>query len=161
MNAKVVAAIILFCITVVGCVVCISFMGRNNEPNSGIEPISALDAVILEVKENSVTNTKLTLIIKNTASDEYGFGEQFTIEKWVDGEWCQLPYVHENVGWFSIGYALEGNSTQEKDIDWTEYYGELSPGDYRITKRFSYIRSPGDYDDYYISANFTIDWFVY
>jgi len=161
MNAKVVAAIILFAITVAGCVVCISFMGRNNEPNSDTEPTPASEAVILEVKANTVSNTGLTLIIKNIASDEYSFGESYTIEKRVDGEWCQLSYVRENVGWISIGYILEGNSTQEKDIDWTGYYGELSPGDYQITKRFRYIRSPGDYDEYYVSADFTLYWPVY
>ncbi|MCL2475936.1 immunoglobulin-like domain-containing protein [Candidatus Bathycorpusculum sp.] len=156
MNAKVFAAIILFAITIAGCVVCLSIISRNNELNSDPGPIPASEAVILEVKADSISNTKLTLIIKNIAPDEYMFGSEYTIEKQVNGEWYQLPCVTENIGWTSIGYILEGNSTREIEIDWTWYYGELSSGYYRITKGFSYIRSPGDYDDYDISADFTL-----
>ena len=158
MNAKMFAAIILFAITIAGCVVCLSIMSRNNELDSDPVPIPASEGVILEVKANSVSNTKLTLIIKNITPDEYIFGESYTIEKQVDGEWCQLPYVTENILWFAIGYILEGDSTREIEIDWTWSYGELSSGYYRITKDFSYIRSPGDYDNYNISTEFTIVW---
>jgi len=133
-------------------------MSRNNELDSDPVPIPASEGVILEVKANSVSNTKLTLIIKNIAPDEYIFGESYTIEKQVDGEWRQLPYVTENIAWIFIGYILEGDSTREIEIDWTWSYGELSSGYYRITKDFSYIRSPGDYDNYNISTEFTIVW---
>ncbi|MCL2477531.1 immunoglobulin-like domain-containing protein [Candidatus Bathycorpusculum sp.] len=158
MNAKVVAVIILFCIAVAGCVVCISLMGRSNEPNSDTEPTSASKAVILEVKENSVSNTGLTLTIKNMGMTEYLYGSPYVIEQQVDGEWRQPPYIIENIAWTMIGYILEGNSTQEKEVDWTVVYGELSPGNYRITKDFSYMQSSGDYVDYIASVDFTVDW---
>jgi len=159
MNAKVVAAIILFAITVVGCVVFISFMGHSNEPNFDTEPIPASEAVILEVKADSVSCNGLTLLIKNVGMAEYLFGSEYVIERQLADGWYQLPYISEDIVWTSIGYILAGNSTQETELDWTGCYGALGPGNYRITKDFSYIHSSGDYDDteYSISANFSID----
>jgi hypothetical protein len=162
MNAKMLAAIILFCITIVGCVVCISIMGNSNRPdNSEAEIISDFNGVTLEVKEGTAYSTGLTLIIKNVTPDEYMFGESYTLEKQIDGGWCKLPYLDENTVWISIGYILKGDSIRKIELDWTRLYGALSPGDYRITKDFNYIRSPGDYDKYTISAEFTLAWFVY
>jgi hypothetical protein len=130
-------------------------MGHNAELDSDAE------GVILEINEGTVSNTGLDLIIKNMSPNDYTFGLPFTIENQINGEWCQLPYIDENFAWPNIGSTLEANSTTETEVDWTLYYGELSPGNYRITKNFSYIQSSGDCDVYSVSAEFTVYWPFY
>jgi len=157
MNVKVLAAIILFCLTVAGCVVCIFFMVRSNETNSDTEPTLDIEGVVLEIKENSVSNTGLTLIMKNMAQNEYLYGDYCVIENQADGECCQLPFIRENIGLPAITYTLEGYGVKEIDLNWTWYYGELTPGDYRIIKDFNLVVGDVVYGAYEVSADFTID----
>ncbi|TWH55848.1 hypothetical protein DesLBE_0021 [Desulfitobacterium sp. LBE] len=42
-------------------------------------------------------------------------------------------------------------------IDWGWLYGELESGDYRIVKDISDFRGTGDYEKYYLTAEFSVD----
>ena len=56
----------MVCITILACVVCITVLGNNKVVEN------PLDGVVLEIKENTLTNTGLTLII-----DLLGFSSCF------------------------------------------------------------------------------------
>jgi len=51
---------------------------------------------------------------------------------------------------------LPGKQSQEKNVDWDWLYGSLDEGEYRIIKQFYDFRATGDYDIYYLAAEFLI-----
>jgi hypothetical protein len=63
--------------------------------------------------------------------------------------------INENVGFEAIGYTLPPNSiTDIKTVDWRLLYGELTGNEYRFEKRFLFVRSPGDYDFFFVPVDF-------
>ena len=59
--------------------------------------------------------------------------------------------------WNDIGYILKPNSTREEEVNLEWIYGNnFESGTYRIVKDIIYIREPGDYDKYYVTAEFNI-----
>ncbi|MCL2642745.1 MAG: hypothetical protein FWD52_04460 [Candidatus Bathyarchaeota archaeon] len=155
MNTRILAALLALCIVIIICVLCIAVIDNNKEPNVAVE--THLDGIILEIKENTVTTKGLTVILKNTTPRKYVYGVSFFVEEKRDDGWQRVPYIVDNFGWISIGYTLEGYSTREQEIFWEGCYGELSPGNYRIIKDICYVREPGDYDEFNVSAEFIID----
>lgn len=148
MNTKVLAVILIACITIITCVVCITVLGNNAEKS-----------VFLEVKENTITNTGLTLIIKNPTLNKYMYAyDEYYLEK-LDGSWNSVPYTEayhrENDGIYKqkAGHPLRALSTVKMEIDWSWKYGTVSAGTYRITYQ---ITGVGD-GPWYTSDEFTID----
>ncbi|MCL1969866.1 MAG: hypothetical protein FWF66_00090 [Candidatus Bathyarchaeota archaeon] len=158
MNTKILAILLVVCITVITCVVYITALGNNRETNNIIE--NPLEGIVLEIKESTLTSTGITLMIKNRASNDYGYGSYYQVEKKVDNNWEPLPHILQddtNVGWTSELRILKGNNTNEEKINWTWNYGILGPGNYRVTKNFAYLTTSGIIGEYYpISAEFTI-----
>jgi len=160
MNTKVLTVLLIVCITIIAYIVCITILVNNKGTNNTLD--DSLEGVVLEVKENTVTNTGLTIILKNVTPNEYTYGNSFWVEEKVESGWCKVPYVTEgNFVFNAIGHILGENSVREQEIGWKWLYGELSPGHYRIVKDILYLRSPGDYDEFYISTEFTIDLGIY
>jgi hypothetical protein len=51
---------------------------------------------------------------------------------------------------------LASGDASEKVVDWNWIYGSLDAGEYRLVKDISNFRGTGDYDTYYLAAEFTI-----
>jgi hypothetical protein len=125
--------------------VCITVLGNNKV----IE--NPLDGIVLEIKENTITNTGLILMIKNVAPNNYEYGAPYWIEEKINDQW--ILKTPKTTVWTMEARILSGNSIREEDLDWVYLYGELSPGDYRVSKHFSYSNDK----DYKISVEFTIN----
>ena len=123
------------------------------------DTVNNVEGLTLDIKENTVSESGLTIIIKNETQDEYTFGSSYCVEKQIDGKWYEVPHIIENAGWNAVGYSVGENGIREMELEkrWEWLYGKLSPGNYRIIKDCIYSRSPGDYDEYYIAANFTLE----
>jgi hypothetical protein len=80
------------------------------------------------------------------------------VEKKVGNNWEPVPDILDgNYAWTDEFRNLHGNSIKEEEINWAGLYGELNPGNYRITKNFAYSTPSGIGEYYPISAEFTID----
>ena len=99
--------------------------------------------VKIKIIENSISSTGVTILVTDNNKYHYAWGEQFSIQKKVDGEWQNLKYLTDLPVFSLIGYGLDKNNQLIQKIDWTDYYGELSIGKYRIIKQV--------YDNGYIS----------
>lgn len=72
------------------------------------------------------------------------------------GEWVDASDRDTERGWEDIAYMIKSDGTTELDLNWEDCYGWLSDGHYRIAKKVMDYRSPGDYDEYNVYAEFDI-----
>lgn len=114
--------------------------------------------VTMDIVEENVTPLGLTVIISNNAKiDIYGgIADDFLIEKLENDEWSPLVEIGNRSN-NTETYIFQGN--RELNIYWTEIYGSLTSGTYRISKCF-YLNTVDDTsssnDGFYLTAEFTI-----
>lgn len=89
--------------------------------------------VSLIVKEGTLTNKGVTLILKNYSKNNYSYGNPYYIEKENDGEWSIVTPIHE-MNFTLPAYGLEAGKEEEFNIDFEYGYGRLEIGKYRIVK---------------------------
>ena len=79
---------------------------------------------------------------------ELMYGSDYTIEKFVDGNWVKVPYIVEgDVAWTAEAYMIPMNGNSERmEINFEYLYGELTNGLYQISKSVMDFRGPGDFD---------------
>jgi uncharacterized protein YceK len=122
------------------------------------ETVNNFDGVTMSAKEGTVSSTGLTVILENNSDKQGIYGEEFWVEKKINGSWYQVPIaIDGNYGFPSIGYDLASSAVKEWSVEWEWLYGSLDPGEYRIVKDILDFRKTGDYDEYFLTAEFTIE----
>ena len=93
--------------------------------------LSATSDIALAVKEDSITDTGLILLITNETSHAFSFGCEYDLEVKKDDRWRQLEI---KMAIPAIGLILgEGpGNTNEFYVHWNK--GDLSEGEYRVVK---------------------------
>ncbi|MFA1643463.1 immunoglobulin-like domain-containing protein [Chryseomicrobium imtechense] len=111
-----------------------SFSEKSAElVKSDVTEVNTLDEVSLEVLNDTLTPSGLTLHLINSAEHSVGYNGSFSLERKIEGDW----YVVNDVvgGRFAFtdeGLGTDKNSCTDMAIDWRGIYGELDAGDYRI-----------------------------
>lgn len=96
----------------------------------------------LKIKENTLTSVGLTMIVENNSDRDLQYGNPYSIEKYVDGNWKNAPTINDL--FFTMpAFDLKKGESIELSINWEYGYGELK-GKYRIVKEFSY-KEKNDY----------------
>ena len=150
MKAAMLIMAFVLCVTITGC--------DNNYGEETIhDTVNDVAGLSLEIKANTVSESGLTVIIRNSTQNEYTFGSIYWVEKKINDKWYQVPYILENTAWSAEGYRVIENNSIEMEVNWEWINGKLSAGNYRIIKDCIYLRAPGDYDKYYVSAEFIIE----
>lgn len=134
----------------------------NGAENSyGISNYSSSDIINefgIELYATNITSTGLTLVctqVGGNVEGELQTGSLYTIEKNVEGTWKEVK-LQENLYWVDeILKVNEGEST-EWNIDWTPTYGNLSAGEYRISKKFIDFKPQKDSTSHSYFAEFSI-----
>ena len=107
----------------------------------------------------NVSSTGCTLVFEQSGGNVTGelqTGVAFDIQvKDADGKWVNVSAPNP-MSWEDIAYLISNNGTTELDLDWEHVYGYLADGHYRIVKKVMDYRSPGDYDEYDVYAEFDI-----
>ena len=84
-------------------------------------------------------------------------GRWFEIQvKNANGEWIDNSSGDIEISWEDIAYEINKDGITEFSLEWESIYGYLSDGHYRIAKKIMDYRSPGDYDEYDVYAEFDI-----
>lgn len=132
----------------------------NDETNwktTTYEVVNNFHGVSITVKNETVSNNGLTVVFENNSNKMCIYGEEFLLEKKINGEWYQVPVAIEgNYGFKSIGYEVASGQTREWSVEWQWLYRSLGAGEYRIVKNVLDFRQPGDYDTYFLAAEFSI-----
>ncbi len=89
--------------------------------------------IYITVKEESVSFHGATIAIVNSSAYEYFTGEYYLLEQFANNDWMRMQPI-DDVAFNAIGYFINGLATLEMNIDWTDYYGVLKPGRYRVGK---------------------------
>lgn len=113
----------------------------STEPNdnsgikaSDIEYNRSPENVTIKVIPDTACDTSVQILITDNNEDKYGWGEPFSIQENVNGEWKDLDYISDKVGWTAIAYILNENNQRIQKVDIEEYYGKLDKGIYRVVK---------------------------
>ncbi len=64
-------------------------------------------------------------------------GYEYSVEKYEDGEWKEIPYKTDRWEWVDYAEAMIGNSEFKYDINLKDLYGTLESGRYRVKKELS------------------------
>lgn len=93
------------------------------------------EAITLSLKNNTLSNTGATFILKNNTDKEYGYGPEYIIETKSNDEWKEVDTITGTpLVWNTITYILKANEEKELNVDWSYGYGELESGEYRLVK---------------------------
>ncbi|MGI5901461.1 MAG: immunoglobulin-like domain-containing protein [Desulfitobacteriia bacterium] len=122
------------------------------------ETVNNFAGVTMTVKKGTVSPSGLTVAFKNNSDKQCIYGEYFLLEKKINEKWYRVPVVIDgHYGFDTIGYDLASGKEGEWKVNWDWLYGSLDPGEYRIVKDILDFRNTGDYDKYYLAAEFIID----
>ena len=75
----------------------------------------------------------VTVSLKNDSGADFFYGEYFSLQKKIDGEWYVLPMKMTNWGYTDIGLYLPAGESSEEICNLMPY-GTLEKGTYRIEK---------------------------
>lgn len=87
----------------------------------------------MKVDSITIKPTSISIIIINNNDNEIGYGEEYKIQKNINGEWEYLDYLPNTV-WNDIAYIIKANSQTTKKLNLENTYGELEKGTYRVIK---------------------------
>lgn len=119
----------------------------------------------IRLRVADVTPTGLTLICEQSGGNPTGelqTGPMFWLERHVDGEWKnveQRQFGEDTDAVYAfeyIAYILRKGSSRIWRIKWSNLYGDLPEGRYRIGKRITDFRGTGDYDMRIYYAEFEV-----
>lgn len=144
--------------TLICCFIMFSLVGctknKNNFSIGKVSNIKILEkGVSLSIKDKTLTNKGVTLILKNDSDYEIQYGASEEIEIKKNGKWHKI-----NVDTISILpiFILKPQEQEEIVVEWEYEYGKLTPGNYRIIKSIGIEKKDKSYETFYVSAEFII-----
>ena len=116
--------------------------------------ISNNSDVSLSVKDGTLKNTSVTLILANDSDKLLRYDDVYEIEIKKDNEWHKI-----NVElYFDMPlWEVKENSKEEIELNWEHEYGKLAKGNYRIIKEVYFEVDDNQEESFYVSAEFTIE----
>lgn len=130
---------------------------ENDWKSTTYNLINNIEDVTMTIKEHTITAQGLTVMLQNDSKATFIYGEDFILERLIEDNWYQVPPILDEYGFNDIGYELFPLKNEELSIEWDWLYGNLPEGEYRIIKTLLNVRKPGDFDTYYLSAEFTLN----
>lgn len=117
-----------------------------------IKNINLAENITMKIKDGSLTNTGVTVIITDLSGDENVdlINRKFKIDYKKNDKWYRLESKIKNeVTVMTTDNVMEnGDNTYTQEINWERYYGKLDKGHYRIVKEVK--------TNLYIAAEFDI-----
>lgn len=138
--ASIILGIIIYCV-----------LKNNNHTISDIKTTE--NDVSLSIKENTLTTSSATLILKNNSNTEIQYGNSYEIEIKHNKKWYKL----DGEMYFTLPlFFLEPNKTVELEVNWEYGYKKFKKGAYRIIKEIKIEKENNTFDSFYVAAEFTI-----
>lgn len=129
----------------------------NTRPLYKAEELNTYNGVEMYVESTeNVTPTTMIAKIKNESGSEIVVASRYRIDRNDDYGWVKLNYMPTvgNVEWSSAKVNLIDGVEVNLPVDWSELFGELENGHYRLVKTF---RLMDDSEEYEMAAEFVIE----
>jgi len=151
---------IVVLILVVVSIIIVKFVHEHASFNKSLSleelPVT-LDKVDIEIKKETLTRKSATIIVTNKTDSPIAFDEGYRIDKREGGQWSKVKTKNRNNIVGTILNEVKGKGSIEEKVNWSELYGTLRKGNYRIVKE---IYGPQIIDGFsiqnYIAVEFTI-----
>ncbi len=117
------------------CIQILILISERSEEQKQLDNLDANWGLNIDVK--NISNTGLTMLFNMTTGSPNGGltrSDWYVIERKDGDQWIALETLDKNHLWKSDGYVLNDNTSTELPIDWSELYGILPSGEYRIGK---------------------------
>jgi len=111
----------------------------------------------LYAETGSVTPTGLRMGIANNSAEQIGYGLEFHIEAYANGEWEQVPFITD-VAWRQPLFILPPNTLIYDDISWEYLHGELPPGRYRVAREILVDFHAREFEYFHAVFDVAEDW---
>lgn len=70
-------------------------------------------------------------MITNNSGEEFSYGEYFSVQKQIDGQWYTMPFRVDNIGFQDIAHIFPNGKSVSETYN-LNLYGTLEPGIYRL-----------------------------
>lgn len=126
---------------------------------SPYEGVNELAGLTSSISNSSAGEAGITIIYANQTNKELTYGEAFVIEEQIGGSWHQIPYLDEDgVAFIEIAYLLPAGEDREWRVSWSNIYGPLDSGDYRLVKEFIGVEDDASYHRVYpVATEFKVE----
>lgn len=120
---------------------------------------TATDFGITFTAESMEQNKLSTVFVQSggVKKGELQTGEWYRIDSFDGFVWMPVTPEIPIPVWHQIAYTIKENEQTVMDVDYTELYGELPKGRYRIVKEVTDFVSAGNYDTKLAFAQFIIE----
>ena len=85
----------------------------------------------LTLTVEDIGTSEITVRITNNSGEKFSYGEYFSIQKQIDGQWYTGPVRADNVGFQDIAHILPNGESASETYN-LNIYGTLEPGTYRL-----------------------------
>lgn len=92
--------------------------------------------ISMSIKNNTLTNNGMTLVMKNNANQTYHYGSEYSLEKYENGKFITYE-PKDPLSWNAILYNIKVNEEKEEVIEWSYGYDKLKSGKYRLVRHFT------------------------
>ncbi len=117
------------------------------------EEVNQFDGVTMTMAKCNTSEGEVE--IYNGRDKEIQYGDFYDIQVLHEGQWYSLQ-VPDGIAYNSIAYGVLSKESRVWETNWEYVYGELPPGNYRMVNDIMDWRAPGDFDMYYLAAEFEI-----
>ena len=150
---KKIVFVILLCgvmvLTMTGCKNVKNKLDIGNKSN-----IKALkNDVIMTIKDGTLTNKSVTLVLINNSDKKIQYGSSYEIEIKKNDEWHK---INAELNFTLQLFILESKEKNEFELNFEDGYGKLPSGTYRVIKKIDKEKEDGLFDSFYVSTEFTI-----
>ena len=90
------------------------------------------------IQISDISPTGATVILTDTNTEPYVYGEWYKIQRKTEGGWQDVPPVIDNYGFHEIGYLPNDKGEVTFVINWEWLYGTLPAGTYRMFKQVNF-----------------------
>ena len=131
-------------------------IGCKNKSGSNEGTLDLSEVSMLTEKSQYPPNvSEINVVWKNDTDKDLTFGNPFTIQKLAGNEWKAIG--NQEAVFTSIGYRVASHSEMKHSYNVRLYSDKLEKGTYRIVTDFLNVLSPGNYNGYQLTANFTVE----
>ena len=150
---KTIFTILICCFIFLGITGCGNAKNEFDVGNKSDVQISQND-VSLSIKDGTLKNTGVTLVLTNNSDEDFNYGNPYEIEIKKDGEWHK---INVQLNFTLPAFSLKAKESKEIELDWEYDYGKLASGTYRIIKSIDYEKEEGNFEKFNVAVEFAID----